>query len=89
MFVYRALREEREGRLPLRDAVEKRPISLIDKESAFKYVEIDEVRFHKQNATSDFATKTVFKGNRFSFTGCRKHWTWRSKKILWSSPSYE
>lgn len=37
---FRSLREEGEGRLPLRDAVEKRPISLIDRAVAFKTVEV-------------------------------------------------
>lgn len=40
-FHYRSLREEGEGRLPLRDAVEKRPISLIDRDVAFKTVEVN------------------------------------------------
>lgn len=39
----RALREESEGRLPLRDAVERRPIPVLDRKYDFKSV--DEVGF--------------------------------------------
>lgn len=42
---YRSLREESEGRLPLRDAVEKRPISVLDEDTytdlQYKYKSVD------------------------------------------------
>lgn len=39
-LLQRSVRDEGDERLPLRDAVEKRPISLIEPESAFKLIEV-------------------------------------------------
>lgn len=40
----RSVRDEGDERLPLRDAVETRPISLIEPESSFKIVEVKNVK---------------------------------------------
>lgn len=40
---YRSVRDEGDERLPLRDAVEKRPISLMEPGSSFKLLEVNNV----------------------------------------------
>lgn len=48
-LLQRSVRDEGDERLPLRDAVEKRPISLIEPESAFKLIEVIKVHIVYSN----------------------------------------
>ena len=57
--LYRNLYEEREGRLPLRDAVEKRPIPVADRETLYKYLEVGYITYLYNNKKYYHVFKTL------------------------------
>lgn len=42
--IYRSIRDEGEGRLPLRDAVEKRPINVLERDFAYKLTSVSIIK---------------------------------------------